>query len=412
MVDPESPRTWTKEYVSTHYADCLLFLREINLMTARSIDEGRFFKALISLDEILDAFTVFKSSGRYGDVRRCLSIYSCAAAELTAFTDPEEMTREAVSYGIKPKTGLAAAGENLLKTAVGGFLDARDFAASREWRSCMNSVAKELKAGVPAGQVRLKYFQDFPDDIREDGTCQYAERSYVRSDTGLSAFQATWSLAEADETQGSYSFDGGEKLWILTGIPGVTAEDELNYRCELGGGLLQLWDEEEKCRYCCYATDADAGDEEMLITGLSEQSRQLCGEWAAARRTADDTIETTSYIFLENGAFDLRPGVFTKGIHQPELTGWQQDWADDPAYTDGNCVVGTYTFDGTNLVRTIQGAGGMDADTWEDWTEVHTVGGDLTETLELDGVKYAVLDERLGDWGAVWDALGVDHSVD
>lgn len=674
MVDPESPRTWTEEYVSTHYADCLLFLREINLMTARSIDEGRFFKALISLDEILDAFTVFKSSGRYGDVRRCLSIYSCAAAELTAFTDPEEMTREAVSYGIRPKTGLAAARENLLKTAVGGFLDARDFAASGEWRSCMNSVAKELKAGVPAGQVRLKYFQDFPDDIREDllkidglffaprisqcapdrcfrldrsrliftreldlpekipvdftrgpdgggtggtggarrknrpdfdqwmaendydeedlewmcrrvrrrrnfygvlmlfpplgvvllpfwlravyltrafssrdygvdfswlhklvmviyglptvyiyplvmgfivrwsewgmglrtararalsvialvlaavlgfralggleavrklpgaaaalpgrvialvrgsggaedpppeeerglvggwysvqlqgppgflepdrmvfryyrfredGTCECAEHSYVRSDTGLSAFQAAWSLAEADETQGSYSFDGGEELWILTGTPGVTAEYELHYRCELGGGLLQLWDEEEKCRYCCYATDADAGDEEMLITGLSEQSRQLCGEWAAARRTADDTIETTSYIFLENGAFDLRPGVFTKRIHQPELTGWEQDWADDPAFTDGSCTGGSYTFDGTNLVLTVQW--GQWAGTWEDWTETYAVGGDLTETLELDGVKYAVIDERLGDWEAVWDALGVDHSVD
>ena len=678
MVDPESPRTWTEEYVSTHYADCLLFLREINLMTARSIDEGRFFKALISLDEILDAFTVFKSSGRYGDVRRCLSIYSCAAAELTAFTDPEEMTREAVSYGIRPKTGLAAARENLLKTAVGGFLDARDFAASREWRSCMNSVAKELKAGVPAGQVRLKYFQDFPDDIREDllkldglffaprisqcapdrcfrldrsrliftreldlpekipvdftrgpdgggtggtggarrknrpdfdqwmaendydeedlewmcrrvrhrrnfygvlmlfpplgvvllpfwlravyltrvfsgrdfgvdfnwfhklvtvvyglptvyiyptvmgfivrwsewgmglrtarsrvlnvialvlaavlglhaiggleavrklpgavaalpgrvaalvrgdnggteeppkeerdlvggwysvqlqgppgflepdymvfryyrfredGTFEYAERRYVLSDAGLSAFQATWSLAEADETQGSYGlFDGGEELGILTGTPGVTAEDELNYRCELGGGLLRLWNKnEERMSFCYYATDADPGDEEMLITALSEQSQRLQGEWATVRRTADDTIETTTYVFLENGSFDLRPGVYTRGPHRPDQTGWQQDWADDPVFADSNCVVGGYTFDGTNLVLSIQGAGGMDADTWEDWTEVHTVGGDLTETLELDGTRFIGMDSVDWDWGAVWDALGVDYSVD
>lgn len=688
MEDPESPRTWTKEYVSARRADCLEFLREVNLMGLRAVDEGNTLQAGILLNEILNGFVVMKNSGQYEDMQRYLSIYSGLVAELALFEEPEEAVREARSYGMRPKAGPAEIGEERRKVAIANFLDARDFATTGEMRGCMASIAKELEAGVPIGRIRGKYFPDFPDDVRdcllradrqffvprlrrcapelcyrldpnrliftreldvgekvpvdftkgpargrsagsaagagrrrrgkypdfdqwmaengydeedlewmcrrvrqrrnlygvlmlipplgvvllpfwlravyltrvftcrdygvdfnwfcklvmvvyglptvyiyptvmgfivrwsewgmglrtararvlniaalvlaavlgvralggleavrklpgaaaalpgrvvalvrgdrggaeeppppeeerglvggwysvqlqgppgflepdymvfryyrfrEDGTFEYAERRYVLSDAGLSAFQATWSLAEADETQGSYGlFDGGEELGILTGTPGVTAEDELNYRCALSGGVLKLWEKfwnEEKegpCR-CYYATDADLGDEEMLITNLSEQSRQLQGEWAAARRTADDTIETTTYIFLENGAFDLRPGVFTKRTHRPELTGWEQDWADDPVFTDSNCVVGGYTFDGTNLVLTIQGAGGMDADTWEDWMETYTVGGDLAETLELDGMNYTVFDPWLGDWEAVWDALGVDHSVD
>lgn len=681
MVDPESPRTWTKGYVSANRADCLEFLREVNLMGLRAVDEGNTLQAGILLNEILNGLVVMKNSGQYEDMQRYLSIYSGLVAELALFEEPERAVREARSYGMRPKAGPAEIGEERRKVAIANFLDARDFATTGEMRSCMASIARELETGAPIGRIRGNYFPDFPDDVRdcllradrqlfvprlrrcapdrcrrldpsrlvftreldvgekvpvdftkgpdrgrsggsarpargprrkncpdfdqwmaengydeedlewmcrrvrrrknvygvlmlfpplgvvllpfwlravyltrvfssrdygvdfnwfhklvtvvyglptvyiypivmgwivrwsewgmglrtararalsvialvlaavlgfralggleavgklpgaaaalpgrvialvrgsgggaaedpppeeergliggwysvqlhappgilepdgmvfryyrfrEDGTCQYAEHSYVRSDAGLSAFQATWSLAEADETQGSYSFDGGEELGILTGTPGVTAEYELRCRCELGGGLLKLWNEEELYRYCYYATDADLGDEEMLITNLSEQSRRLQGEWVTACRTADDTIETTIYEFWENGSFILRPGVFTKGIHQPELTGWQQDWADDPVFADSNCVVGGYTFDGTNLVLSIQEAGGMDAGTWEDWTEVHTVGGDLTETLELDGTRFIRMDWPAG-WGDVWDALGVDHSVD
>lgn len=673
MVDPESPRTWTKEYVSDHHGDCLEFLRGVNLMGLRAVEEGNILQAGILFNEILNGFIVMKNSGQYDDMQRYLSIYSGLVAELALFQEPEGVVQEARSYGMRPKAGPAEIGEERRKVAIANFLDARDFATTGEMRSCMASIAKELEAGAPIGRIRREYFPDFPDDVRdcllradrqffvprlrrcapdrcwrldphglcfkreldlgekvpvdftkgpdrgrsggsarpargprrkncpdfdqwmaendydeedlewmcrrvrrrknvygvlmlfpplgvvllpfwlravyltrvfssrdfgvdfnwfhklvtvvyglptvyiypmvmgfivrwsewgmglrtararalsvialvlaavlgfralggleavrklpgaaaalvrgdnggaedpppeeergliggwysvqlqgppgflepdymvfryycfrEDGTCQYAERRYVLSDTGLSAFQAMWSLAEADETQGSYGlFDGGEELGILTGTPGVIAEESLNYRCELGGGLLKLWDEEEKCCYCYYATDADLGDEEMLITSLSEQSRRLQGEWAAARRTADDTIEATTYIFLENGAFDLRPGVFTKRTHQPELTGWEQDWADDPVFTDSSCAGGSYTFDGTNLVLTVQW--GQWAGTWKDWTEVHTVGGDLTETLELDGTRFIGMDSVDWDWGGVWDALGVDYSVD
>lgn len=651
-------------------------------MGLRAVEEGNILQAGILFNEILNGFIVMKNSGQYDDMQRYLSIYSGLVAELALFQEPEGVVQEARSYGMRPKAGPAEIGEERRKVAIANCLDARDFATSREMRSCMASIAKELEAGAPIGRIRREYFPDFPDDVRdcllradrqffvprlrrcapdrcwrldphglcfkreldlgekvpvdftkgpdrgrsggsarpargprrkncpdfdqwmaendydeedlewmcrrvrrrknvygvlmlfpplgvvllpfwlravyltrvfssrdfgvdfnwfhklvtvvyglptvyiypmvmgfivrwsewgmglrtararalsvialvlaavlgfralggleavrklpgaaaalpgrvialvrgdnggaedpppeeergliggwysvqlqgppgflepdymvfryyrfrEDGTCQYAERRYVLSDAGLSAFQATWSLAEADETQGSYSFDGGAELGILTGTPGVIAEEDLNYRCELGGGLLKLWNKnEERMSFCYYATDADPGDEEMLITALSEQSQRLQGEWATVRRTADDTIETTTYVFLENGSFDLRPGVYTRGPHRPDQTGWQQDWADDPVFADSNCVVGGYTFDGTNLVLNIQGAGGMDADTWEDWTEVHTVGGDLTETLELDGTRFIGMDSVDWDWGAVWDALGVDYSVD
>lgn len=680
MVDPESPRTWTKEYVSGHRGDCLEFLREANLMGLRAVDEGNTLQAGILLNEILNGFIVMKNSGQYEDMQRYLSIYSGLVAELALFKEPEEVVREARSYGMRPKAGPAEIGEERRKVAIANFLDARDFATTGEMRSCMASIARELEAGAPIGRIRGNYFPDFPDDVRdcllradrqffvprlrrcapdrcwrldphglcfkreldlgekvpvdftkgpdrgrsggsarpargprrknspdfdqwmaennydeedlewmcrrvrrrknvygvlmlfpplgvvllpfwlravyltrvfsgrdfgvdfnwfhklvtvvyglptvyiyptvmgfivrwsewgmglrtararalsvialalaavlgfralggleavrklpgaaaalpgrvialvhgsgggaedpppeeergliggwysvqlcdptgnlepdrmvfryyrfrEDGTCQYAERSYVRSGTGLSAFQATWSLTEADEAQGSYSFDGGEELWILTGTPGVTAEYELRYRCELGGGLLQLWNEEELCRYCCYATDADLGDEEMLITNLSEQSQRLHGEWVTACRHENNRIETLGYLF--DGCFlHLNPCVYINSAYEQEIAELEgeQGWFVAPMGQEG--YSGTYTFDGTNLVLTVLENEFADTGTWDGWAEAHTVGGDLTETLEIDGVKCVAVDEWPWDWEDVWDALGVDHSVD
>ena len=82
MVDPESPRTWTKEYVSDHHGDCLEFLRGVNLMGLRAVEEGNILQAGILFNEILNGFIVMKNSGQYDDMQRYLSIYSGIVAEL------------------------------------------------------------------------------------------------------------------------------------------------------------------------------------------------------------------------------------------------------------------------------------------------------------------------------------------
>lgn len=679
MVDPESPRTWTKEYVSGHRGDCLEFLREANLMGLRAVDEGNTLQAGILLNEILNGFIVMKNSGQYEDMQRYLSIYSGLVAELALFKEPEEVVREARSYGMRPKAGPAEIGEERRKVAIANFLDARDFATTGEMRSCMASIARELEAGAPIGRIRGNYFPDFPDDVRDcllradrqffvprlrrcapdrcwrldphglcfkreldlgekvpvdftkgpdrgrsggsarpargprrknspdfdqwmaendydeedlewmcrrvrrrknvygvlmlfpplgvvllpfwlravyltrvfsgrdfgvdfnwfhklvtvvyglptvyiyptvmgfivrwsewgmglrtararalsvialvlaavlgfralggleavrklpgaaaalpgrvialvrgdnggaedpppeeergliggwysvqlhappgtlepdymvyryylfayDGSYEYGERSYQPSDAGLDGFQTKWSLIEADRNHGSYSLSEDGELYFLVGSPEY-AEDELYYRCEYGGGLLKLWDEEEKCCYCYYATDADPGDEEMLITSLSEQSRRLQGEWVTACRTENNRIETLGYLF--DGCFlHVNPCVHINSAYEPEIAELEgeQGWFVAPMGHEG--YSGTYTFDGTNLVLTVLENEFADTGTWDGWTETYAVGGDLTETLELDGVKCVAIDEWPWDWEAVWDALGVDYSVD
>lgn len=680
MVDPESPRTWTKEYVSGHRGDCLEFLREANLMGLRAVDEGNTLQAGILLNEILNGFIVMKNSGQYEDMQRYLSIYSGLVAELALFKEPEEVVREARSYGMRPKAGPAEIGEERRKVAIANFLDARDFATTGEMRSCMASIARELEAGAPIGRIRGNYFPDFPDDVRDcllradrqffvprlrrcapdrcwrldphglcfkreldlgekvpvdftkgpdrgrsggsarpargprrgnspdfdqwmaendydeedlewmcrrvrrrknvygvlmlfpplgvvllpfwlravyltrvfsgrdfgvdfnwfhklvtvvyglptvyiyptvmgfivrwsewgmglrtararalsvialvlaavlgfralggleavrklpgaaaalpgrvialvrgsgggaedpppeeergliggwysvqlcappgtlepdymvyryylfayDGSYEYGERSYQLSDAGLDGFQTKWSLIEADRNHGSYSLSEDGELYLLVGSPEY-AEDELYYRCEYGGGLLKLWNKnEERMSFCYYATDADPGDEEMLITNLSEQSRRLQGEWVTACRTENNRIETLGYLF--DGCFlHVNPCVHINSAYEPEIAELEgeQGWFVAPMGHEG--YSGTYTFDGTNLVLTVLGNEFADTGTWDGWMEAHTVGGDLTETLELDGVKCAAIDEWPWDWEAVWDALGVDYSVD
>ncbi len=48
MVELENPKTWTKTYVTTHRAECLLFLREMNLSAIHYIEDDVCCKRCIS----------------------------------------------------------------------------------------------------------------------------------------------------------------------------------------------------------------------------------------------------------------------------------------------------------------------------------------------------------------------------
>ena len=114
MVELENPKTWTKSYVITHRAECLLFLREMNLSAIHYIEEGKFFSALASMnDAILNGLMVMKSSGKYGDLRPYLAGYSCVCGEVSAFADADTMLREMREMGINPKYTLSQTKKNL-----------------------------------------------------------------------------------------------------------------------------------------------------------------------------------------------------------------------------------------------------------------------------------------------------------
>ncbi len=163
MVELENPKTWTKTYVTTHRAECLLFLREMNLSAIHYIEEGKFFSALASMnDAILNGLMVMKSSGKYGDLRPYLAGYSCVCGEVSAFADADTMLREMQEMGINPKYTLSQTKKNLRDNATEAFLDALDFSTGDRMKKYITAVLKDLADGVPTDQIRRDYAPDFP----------------------------------------------------------------------------------------------------------------------------------------------------------------------------------------------------------------------------------------------------------
>ena len=168
MVELENPKTWTKTYVTTHRAECLLFLREMNLSAIHYIEEGKFFSALASMnDAILNGLMVMKSSGKYGDLRPYLAGYSCVCGEVSAFADADTMLREMREMGINPKYTLSQTKKNLRDNATEAFLDALDFSTGDRMKKYITAVLKDLADGVPTDQIRRDYAPDFPADAQD-----------------------------------------------------------------------------------------------------------------------------------------------------------------------------------------------------------------------------------------------------
>ena len=168
MVELENPKTWTKTYVTTHRAECLLFLREMNLSAIHYIEEGKFFSALASMnDAILNGLMVMKSGGKYGDLRPYLAGYSCVCGEVSAFADADTMLREMREMGINPKYTLSQTKKNLRDNATEAFLDALDFSTGDRMKKYITAVLKDLADGVPTDQIRRDYAPDFPADAQD-----------------------------------------------------------------------------------------------------------------------------------------------------------------------------------------------------------------------------------------------------
>ncbi len=168
MVELENPKTWTKTYVTTHRAECLLFLREMNLSAIHYIEEGKFFSALASMnDAILNGLMVMKSSGKYGDLRPYLAGYSCVCGEVSAFADADTMLREMREMGINPKYTLSQTKKNLRDNATEAFLDALDFSTGDRMKKYITAVLKDLADGVPTDQIRREYASNFPADAQD-----------------------------------------------------------------------------------------------------------------------------------------------------------------------------------------------------------------------------------------------------
>ena len=168
MVELENPKTWTKTYVTTHRAECLLFLREMNLSAIHYIEEGKFFSALASMnDAILNGLMVMKSSGKYGDLRPYLAGYSCVCGEVSAFADADTMLREMQEMGINPKYTLSQTKKNLRDNATEAFLDALDFSTGDRMKKYITAELKDLADGVPTDQIRRDYAPDFPADAQD-----------------------------------------------------------------------------------------------------------------------------------------------------------------------------------------------------------------------------------------------------
>ena len=168
MAELENPKTWTKSFVTSHRAECLLFLREMNLSAINYIEEGKFFSALASMnDAILNGLMVMKSSGKYGDLRPYLAGYSCVCGEVSAFADADAMLREMREMGINPKYTLSQTKKNLRDSATEAFLDALDFSTGDRMKKYITAVLKDLADGVPADQIRREYASDFPADAQD-----------------------------------------------------------------------------------------------------------------------------------------------------------------------------------------------------------------------------------------------------
>ncbi len=168
MPELENPKTWTKSFVTSHRAECLLFLREMNLSAINYIEESKFFSALVSLnDAILNGLMVMKSSGKYGDLRPYLAGYSCVCGEVSAFADADTMLREMREMGINPKYTLSQTKKNLRDNATEAFLDALDFSTGDRMKKYITAVLKDLADGVPADQIRREYASDFPADAQD-----------------------------------------------------------------------------------------------------------------------------------------------------------------------------------------------------------------------------------------------------
>lgn len=245
--------------------------------------------------------------------------------------------------------------------------------------------------------------------FQEDGTCDHLWQRYQRAEEGLSAFQWNWQPELDDLFHNIYATDESEQLLSLCSENAPpdsffqNSEYESLYHYEFRNGLLslQLFGSEHIFR----RTDRSCLEAEQLITELSDQSLALTGSWSTARRE-HNSIWTSTYTFYEDGTFLFSPCGFDHAAYAPfpGESGWYVMPMGHPA------SYGTYTFDGTTLVLIFLGSDVIDPDEWTDWTEVMTVGGDLSDSLELDGTRF-VSDDGTMSIIALCDALDVDASV-
>lgn len=102
MVDNENPKNWTKQYVSSHLGECLLFLRELNVEALNYIERRRYYTVSIVIETILNGLDALLKSGTIDGVRLCIASYSCVAAELCALADPVAFEKEIRDMGGRP----------------------------------------------------------------------------------------------------------------------------------------------------------------------------------------------------------------------------------------------------------------------------------------------------------------------
>ena len=129
MVNREDPSTWTKEYVSSHHADCLAFLRDTNLLTIRYSQQDNALGAITALDRILDGLVALQNA-KCGEYRSFLSSFSMVEGVL-----------------------LISLGPAAIPNAIKALKDARDFAQKPGTRQHIEAILAPLEKGTPVDRL-------------------------------------------------------------------------------------------------------------------------------------------------------------------------------------------------------------------------------------------------------------------
>lgn len=75
MTRQTAPKTWTTRYVTSHYAECLAFIRKLNKRVIRDIRYGKYAYGIAVLQELQIGLEAMHRSG-CGNYRTYLSMYS------------------------------------------------------------------------------------------------------------------------------------------------------------------------------------------------------------------------------------------------------------------------------------------------------------------------------------------------
>lgn len=150
-MDISDPNTWTKEFVVSHWAECIRFLQDTNKLVIHYIRQRNYPAAITGLDRILNGLILMQNSG-HGDFHSHISMFSMVEGTVIACC-------------------MEAPEDRLRKTAAALFADARDFAKTDKAKQKMEALRSELESGVPLSQWRKAYDEEetigFLQDLNE-----------------------------------------------------------------------------------------------------------------------------------------------------------------------------------------------------------------------------------------------------